>query len=257
MRTLLVLLALASLPTLAQNAAPAARVEDEIRALVGDHLAWGPSLNSPGTSLTLAESERTALEVTYHLTATGLPANGLYQLVSFPINSPKPLVLEEGVSLNAHGDAICAGTPGHCSGKAANAPVDIVVRPAKGEPLRIALFAQGKDNLRAFVKTVPLPNSAADASCQVSAVLLTPNSALVLIEGSGFASNTAIQMTTVSEGEQLTTQFNANAAGEFHVPVQPFVKGQDKGVARVTLKSASGCTPSVSFPWGKGVNHPQ
>ncbi len=253
-----ILLATALLSTVhAQTPRSDADIATIVQARAGDYVAWGPQLNQPGTSLALSELSRGSDGVHYKLTATGLPLNRTYQLVSFPITSDLPVVVMEGVSLNDSGVAICTGSTGHCAGATANDPVALIFKPAKGEPYRVALFATGAGpEIRAFAKTIPIPNEASDAGCKAAAVLLYPNSEALLIEGSGFAPNAPVQMLSTSAGEQQNSSLQADSKGEFRTSLLPYVKGKDKGLTQVTLKSAA-CAPVVSFAWGKGVNTPQ
>src|SRR5215831_18958827 len=78
---------------------------------------FGKKMNSPGVDLSLKEISRWRAAdrtlVKYELYATGLPTNLTYALVKIQI-SGKVIKQFDGITINADGRAICAGTQGTC-----------------------------------------------------------------------------------------------------------------------------------------------
>ncbi len=167
-----------------------ADVQDAMRNLVRMHNAWGSKGSTPGTSLAIKESSRSGQVIKFRLYAEGLPKDEIYSIVTWPVTQKGPSELVKGVTLDAAGQAICAGTPTTCSGDQLNDPIDIARDPVPGEPLRLGLVsADGR--IKVFAKVVPVPLHREDRGCTVEAVLLTPGSELVLIVGSGFPQHRA------------------------------------------------------------------
>jgi hypothetical protein len=105
-------------------------------------------------------------------------------------------------------------------------------------------------SIKIFAKIVPIPLRGEDKGCSVEAVLLTPGSELVAVEAIGFPPNTDIAMDTDSEGERHGGKAKTDANGRYVSAILPYKQGLARGTAKVRLKSA-GCSPSVSFPWGR------
>jgi hypothetical protein len=173
-----------------------------------------------------------------------------YALVAWPVTQRGPSQVLSGVTLDASGLAICAGAPGTCgSADRPNDPIDLPIQPVAGEPVRLGLVS--KDGAtKVFAKTVPVPLRGEDRGCAVEGILLTPGAELVLIEGSGFPSNTEVKMESDSEGERHGGKGQADPGGRYSTAVLPYKQGVARGTLNVTLKSA-GCSPAVSIPWGR------
>jgi hypothetical protein len=227
------------------------KTSEAITRLARMHQAWGPQMNSPGVSITLKETERSLPEVKYEIHAVGFPRERRYTILSWPANRPGPQEMLTGVTLNAAGVAICAGTPGTCTGNGPNDPIDIVLRPVKGEPARIALVSEGdEDHLKALVNFAPIPNRTTDKGCTLESIMLLPDSAFVAIQGTGFKPNADLTFLGESEGEHHDGHGTADADGKYFVALAPNVKGKEKGTTRVSVISPD-CSLSLSFHWGK------
>ncbi len=236
-------------PAWGQGAAVPAGTEDAVSRLVKAHQAWGPAASTPNTSLTLKEASREGAIVRIRMYATGLPKEGTYTLMTWPVTQRGPVESLRGVTFNESGLAVCAGTPGTCAGDKPNDPIDVALRPIPGEPSRLALISADQ-SIKIFAKIVPNPLKGEDKGCSVEAVLLTPGSELVLIEGTGFPPNSDIVLDSESEGERHGGKAKTDADGRYVSGILPYKQGVARGTAKVNLKSA-GCSPSVSFPWGK------
>ncbi len=181
--------------------------------------------------------------------ATGLPKQGTYTLVAWPVTQREPSEALRGITFDESGLAICAGTPGTCgTSDRPNDPIDIPLRPVPGEPVRLGLISTDQST-KVFAKIVPEPMRGEDKGCRVEAILLTPGSELVAIEGSGFSANADVVMDSDSEGEHHSAKAKSDVNGGYVTAILPFKQGMVRGTAKVSLKSA-GCSPSVTFPWG-------
>jgi len=244
-----IVLASIALPALGQGTTVPTGTQDAVNRLVKAHQAWGPAANTPNTLLTLKEASREGPVIRIRMYATGLPKEGIYTLVQWPVTQREPSAALGGVSFDEAGLAVCAGTPGTCGGDKPNDPIDVVLRPVPGEPSRLALVSADQ-SIKLYAKIVPIPLRGEDKGCSVEAVLLMPGSELVLIEGVGFPPNSDIVLDSESEGERHGGKAKTDANGRYVSGILPYKQGVARGTTKVDLKSA-GCSPSVSFPWGK------
>ena len=67
-------------------------------------------------TLAIVEQSHTGAEFRYRLQATGIPANSIVTLVSWPVTQREPVENLRGVTFNDMGIAVCAGRPGTCQG---------------------------------------------------------------------------------------------------------------------------------------------
>jgi hypothetical protein len=242
---LLTTLPMASAQVTEQNA-PAVMKE-----LARQDQAWNSKSNSPAVSIKVSEVKRSqAHQIYYQLTASGFPSNLKYTIATWPANRLKPQAGMTGVTLDASGLAVCAGTPGTCKGGDPNSPIQMQFAPVKSEPIRLSLVSDDEKHLRAFVRFVPIPNRVTDKKCSLEEVMLSPLSSLVAVQGSGYEPNSDIQFLSESEGEHHDGQLKADADGNFVSAIGPAVKGKEKGTTRVSVISRE-CSMSLSFPWGK------
>ncbi|MDP8988800.1 MAG: hypothetical protein M3N41_01800 [Acidobacteriota bacterium] len=245
-----VVLASIALPALGQGTAAPSGTEDAVNRLVKAHQAWGPAASTPHTSLLLKEASREGPVIRIRMYATGLPKEGTYTLITWPVTQRGPEESLRGVTFDESGLLVCAGTPGTCgSPDKPNDPIDLALRPVPGEPARFGLVSMD-GSIKVFAKIVPLPLKGEDKGCSVEAVLLTPGTELVLIEGTGFPPNSDIILGSESEGERHAGKAKTDADGRYVSGILPYKQGVAGGTTKVNLKSAV-CSPSVSFPWGK------
>lgn len=228
-----------------------ANVQDAVTNLVKMHNAWGASASSPNASLTIQESSRSGLTIKFRLFAEGVAKDGNYSIVAWPVTQKQPVEVQKGVTLDASGLAICAGTPTTCRGDKPNDPIDLVFHPVPGEPVRLGLVS-ASGAIKVFAKIVPVPLRGEDRGCTVEGVLLTPGSELVLIGGSGFPPNSELTMDSDSEGERHTQKVKADADGRYASAMLPYKQGVAAGTLKVGLKSAK-CSPSVGIPWAGAI----
>ena len=226
-------------------------IQDLARRIASQHHAWGPALNKPNTSLSLKETARSGPTISYQLYASGLPHNRHYLLLSWPVTQKEPSVVLHGVTLDDNGLAVCAGKPDTCgSPDKLNDPIDLKLNPAKGEPFRVALICSDDRNVKAFAKTVPLPNQSIDKGCSIQSVLLTPRAEEVAIEGTGFEPSADLTFESSSSGERHSVRAKADADGNYFSVMLPYRQGEQHGTTQVTIKS-SACSPVLTFTWGR------
>lgn len=212
--------------------------------------AWNQKLNGPGLSLSLVEVARDSHRIRYELHTAGFPPNRKYTIVQWPANRLQPQDGMKGVTLDATGRAICAGTPGMCSGRSPNSPIQLQFSPFKTEPIRIALVSDDDQHLRAVVNFVPISNRVTDKGCSLESVMLAPNSSLVALQGSGFKPAAKLTLLSESEGERHDGPLNADADGNLYFAMGQGVKGKEQGTTKLTV-SSSECSLSLTLRWGK------
>lgn len=220
---------------------------------------WGPKMNSPGASIILKETSRKSTGrqtvVFYRIMTLGMPKDELYQLVltSFDL---QPKLIQWGISLNESGQAVCSGRSGACGDPAKpDDPIDLGLVAAKGEPKRFSLVS-ADGQVKAFAYVVPFPIVGTDRGCSIEEVLLLQNAEAVLIQGSGFAANSAVDMKAKSETEQQEATLRADSSGGVFTVLLPCVKGKTDGTGKVTFASQT-CSPTLTYHWGLHSFHEQ
>src|ERR1700693_2392759 len=125
--------------------------------------------------------------------------------MNWPVTRLAPIEVTRGVVFDRTGLAFCAGVQ-DCCGTPSNptGPVEIAVTPIPGEPLRAGLVSMDDPRIKALAKIVPIPNEVENRGCSLSFVLLTPNAALVVVEGSGFEPGRQITIDSASGDERFT-----------------------------------------------------
>jgi len=238
-------------PALAQVSPPNSNAQQAAAGFVRMHEAWGPGISTLNTSIALKEASRSGGLIRYRIYAQGLPSQSKYVLMNWPVTQLKPIEVTRGVMLDKTGLAYCAGTQASC-GTPSNpqGPVEIVVTPVPGEPLRAGLVSMDDPRIRALVKIVPIPNQTENRGCSLSSVLLTPQGALVIVEGRGFEPGRQITIESASGDERLTSTARAGEDGRYVYPILPFRKGLQSGTTAVQFKTPE-CTPSLTFEWGQ------
>ena len=237
---------------LAGNAAAQRTVTATKRWLAG-------TMSTPGMIAQLREIARAnvkgKLEVQYHIFVTGAPKDQTYTLVDWPPNAPDPSPSIAGLSVLEDGLVVCAGrATDQCSNpdkpEKKDAPVKLVFYPLDGEIYRLALVSQDQ-KAKVFFAVIPAPIQATDNGCTLEAVSLRLKNQLVLIRGKGFQPNESVvfesksyEQTQAREGPD-----KVDGNGEYQLPMEPFVKGNDRGTTEVKLQGAN-CAPVLKFPWG-------
>ncbi len=235
---------------LAGNAAAQRTVTATKRWLAG-------TMSTPGMSAQLREISRAnvkgKLEVQYHIFVIGAPKDQNYTLVDWPPNYPDPSTSIAGLSILEGGLVVCAGkATDQCShpdkpGKT-DAPVKLVFYPLDGEIYRLALVSQDQ-KVKIFFAVVPAPVQATDNGCTLEVVSLRLRNELVLIRSKGFQPHESVGFESISYEQTHTLSDQADANGEYQVPMQPFVAGKSGGATEIKLAGAK-CAPVLKFQWG-------
>jgi hypothetical protein len=235
---------------LAGNAAAPRTVTATKRWLAG-------TMSTPGMSAQLKEISKGQvkgkLEVQYHIFVTGAPKDQNYTLVDWPPNATDPSTSIAGLSILDDGLVVCAGrATDQCShpdkpGKT-DAPVKLVFYPLDGEIYRLALVSQDQ-KAKIFFAVIPAPIQETDNGCTLEAVSLRLKNELVLIRGKGFQPNESVGFESTSYEQTHTLSDQADANGEYQLPVLPFVEGKSGGTTEIKLSGAK-CAPVLKFQWG-------
>ena len=268
-----------------QAAAEAERRRAQVMRVASAMANWGPKASSPGITMTMKEMSRekeaAGTMITYRLTATGFTPGTRLTLLRWPLNQGVAPVMN-GIVIDASGTAVCgppaptlsalsAADPGSPTASAAgsgaggsstsnvpgctktmrpNAPVEITVTAAGGEPIRVGLLAEDKKS-GAAASAVPFPIMGENKGCKLQVLLGAKDAELVLIEGDGFKPDVPFTAGTESFGEKTSLAAKPDAQGHFVAALTPYVQGHDSGDTVIYYQSDS-CTPTVSFHWGKG-----
>jgi hypothetical protein len=212
---------------------------------------FGKKMNSPGVELSLKETTRSHAAdrtlVRYRLYGTGLPSKTTFALVQVQIDGSVTQVMD-GVSLDASGQAICAGREGTCQGNGLNDPIDLVVYAGKGEPKRFGLVSDDEAHVKGFVGVVPFPNATTDKGCRLESIIGTPDGELTFIQGDGFEPNAELTISQ-SYDEKHHDAAKAEADGSYFAAILPYVSGKKSGNSVWEVKSKS-CAPKLNFSWG-------
>ncbi len=214
------------------------------------HEAWRSQLSSPGTSIQAKVFGRDGAVVNYRLYVSGLPADTLYKVMSWPIDEDKPSVAMEGVSLGQDGMVMCTGRQaGECKREMGDelGALDFGFRSMKGMPFRVLV---GNSKLRVAAVIIPDPITASEKGCSLNVERLTPNFELANLTGSGYAPGAQVPYSSESYGERLTGTTTADAAGRIHFIILPGVAGHTGGTTTVIATGAA-CTPTINFQWGR------
>jgi len=217
------------------------------------------TMSSPGMNAQLREISRVnvkgKLEVQYHIYVTGAPKDQTYTLVDWPPNHADPAPSIAGLSILEDGLVVCAGrATDQCSHpdkpEKKDAPVKLVFYPLDGEIYRLALVSEDQ-KAKIFFGVIPAPIQATDNGCTLEVVSLRLKNQLVLIRGKGFQPNESVVFQSKSDEQTQTRESpdKTDANGEYQLPMEPFVKGKDRGTAEIKLQGAK-CAPVLKFPWG-------
>jgi hypothetical protein len=233
-----------------QDLTPEQKAKIELLSKLQKHFA--KDMSSPGVELSLKETNRSRSAdrtlVTYSLYATGLPSDTTYTLIQVQLDGSMTTVTE-GVTLNAKGQAICAGREGTCRGDGPNDPIDLVIYAGKGEPKRFGLISNDEERVKGFVALVPFPNTQSDKGCRLESIIGSPNGELTFIQGSGFEPNAELTIDGESYGEKHHDKTNTQADGSYFAALLPYVVGKKSGKTTIDVKSKN-CNPKLTFEWG-------
>jgi hypothetical protein len=128
------------------------------------------------------------------------------------------------------------------------------IKAAKGEPVRFVLRTQDSKTMIGGT-LVPFPIESTDKACKLRALLADPAANAVLLYADGFPANSVLTVQSDSQGVTHQRTIYTDGKGHGSAIDAPHIKGMDGGTATEAIR-ASGCTVSVSVPWGEGNFHP-
>ena len=226
------------------------------RKLLAQQYAWDQGATSGVTRLVFKERERKKTDqgtvITYDVSAPGLPTDLHYTLMGWPLNrGVEPI--RGGITLTADGRLTCTGkTPADCKPDA-DPIISFSVQAARGEPKRFVLISDDK-KAKSLGTVVAFPIIGKDAGCSLEVLLGTPDGQIVMVKGSGFAPNTSVPISSDSAGEVVDGVWKIDEKGNLMSSVFPQVRGKTSGETTIVVK-APGCSPKVTFRWGKDSYH--
>lgn len=226
------------------------------RKLLAQQYAWDQGATSGVTRLVFKERERKKTDqgtvITYDVSAPGLPTDLHYTLMGWPLNrGVEPI--RGGITLTADGRLTCTGkTPADCKPDA-DPIISFSVQAARGEPKRFVLISDDK-KAKSLGTIVAFPIIGKDAGCSLEVLLGTPDGQIVMVKGSGFAPNTSVPISSDSAGEVVNGVWKIDEKGNLMSSVFPQVRGKTSGETTIVVK-APGCSPKVTFRWGKDSYH--
>jgi len=226
------------------------------RKLLAQQYAWDQGATSGVTRLVFKERERKKTDqgtvITYDVSAPGLPTDLHYTLMGWPLNRGVEAI-RGGITLTADGRLTCTGkTPADCKPDA-EPIISFSVQAARGEPKRFVLISDDK-KAKSLGTIVAFPIIGKDAGCSLEVLLGTPDGQIVMVKGSGFAPNTSVPISSDSAGEVVNGVWKIDEKGNLMSSVFPQVRGKTSGETTIVVK-APGCSPKVTFRWGKDSYH--
>lgn len=258
---LCLLLAICSATAPAWGQTPAADASDQqqrdaANKLLSQQYAWDESGIAASPRLIFNEKSRKKTDkgtvITYEVTVPGLPKDLHYTLLQWPLNRGIEPV-QSGISLTADGHLTCTGkTPADCKPES-DPIITLALQAARGEPRRFGLISDDKKS-KALGTIVAFPIIDKDAGCSLEVLLATPTGEVAMAKGSGFPPNTTVPISSDSAGEVVNGTWKVDERGNLRSSVFPQVRGKTSGETTILVK-APGCSPKVSFRWGKDSYH--
>lgn len=221
--------------------------------IYGEQMSFEANSVSTGATLKLREISRQHLEdrtfVKYELIVSGVSAKELYTVMRWNLNNSLEPVFKD-VRVRDDGTLVCSGTTVSLCGTAKPTdPLNLNFYGTAGEALYLVLTTP-KGNPLATMATVPFPLRSTNAGCTLSAILLMPEAAAILIEGAGFPPNTAVPLMGDSAGEKQMLTHETDAHGDLRFVILPSTVGKKDGTIMIS-PTAGACRPRLAVPWGK------
>jgi len=193
----------------------------------------------------------------YYVYADGLAQNRPYALIHWQIGwgaeQPPFQVDYTDLYVNARGVVMCQKpAEKEVNSDAPDIDVDrrldLIAAGAMGEPARYALM-EGGTEVVAMGRLIVNPIQASDKGCQLQAIRAVGGAEIVLVEGTGFAAKSAVELTSDPGGGQKTAKFKTDQNGRLETAVILMKPNLLQGTATITLRSDA-CAPTVKFDWG-------
>ena len=235
---------------LSSNIALAAEVDigPKIEALAKSYVEWGPGMSTPGATLTYHEVSHVGRKRTYQVVVSGLPQDGTYALLQWPVTMEKPAVLMNPVFIDPSGLLMCVKGG---DVKSSDDTVNLITDSIPGEPVRNAVVSLKDKNIRALAKMTEQPLEVNDKKCNLSVTYLTSRGAVVFVEASGLAAGEDFAIAMHSGSKNVKQEGKAPGSGMYKVsflPIDPQIPSGN-GVAQLRLQAPS-CSLYLEFPWG-------
>ncbi len=224
----------------------------KIAELAGAYVEWGAQSSTSGAQLTLKEVSHSGTRLEYHLVVSGLPHDGTYAVVTWPVTESAPAAVINPAFIAPSGIVLCKKNGDvTSSGDTVNLTLDTV----RGEPARIGLVNLQDKTQRALARITPRPIEVTDGKCRLSATYLTPRGEVVFAEADGLHPGDKITVALHSGSKEVKLNAVASPAGSYRASFLPFDPKNEahKGHAELRL-TAPGCSPSLEFPWGNLLN---
>jgi hypothetical protein len=213
---------------------------------------WGSRTSTPGASLSFQEISRSGRKRVYHILVQGLPLEGNYALVQWPITLATPSASARRAFIDPTGVLLCKKNGDvNSSDDTWNLTIDNVL----GEPARIGVINIEDKSIRALGKITPRPIESVDKNCHLSVTYLTPHGELVFVEATGLAPGEPFSMALHSGSKEVKQGGKASESGDYRITFLPFDPKSSSGKGRAQLKlRADSCSPSADFAWGDLLN---
>ncbi len=193
----------------------------------------------------------------YYLYAVGLPQDKPYTLIVWQIGwdaqQPPMQPSQSGLYVNARGVVMCRKPAGKEVDSDApetdsDARLNVISAGAIGEPVRYALYAK-KDGIVAMGRLVVNPLQSEDKGCRLQVIRALGGAEVVLVEGTGFAPSTNVQLARSIGGKDQTAKFKTDSNGRIETAAILFSPDRMQGSGTLSMKADS-CSPSVNVSWG-------
>lgn len=194
----------------------------------------------------------------YYLYAPGLPSNKPYTLITWQIGwdaqQPPFQPVRTDLYINARGVVMCRRpTEKEINSEApeidSDARLEVISAGSMGEPVRYALLSQ-EQTIVAMGRLIVNPIKFDDRGCHLQAILAVGGAEIVLVEGTGFAPKTSIELSKVSDGKAQTAAFRTDENGRLETVAILAKQGESHGSATISMKSNT-CEPVVKLNWGR------
>lgn len=194
----------------------------------------------------------------YYVYASGLPSDHPYTLITWQIGwdaqQPPMQQAQSDLYINARGVVMCRKpTPREANSDApqldCEARLELISAGSKGEPVRYALYSE-QQGVVAMGRLIVNPIESEDKGCHLQAILGVGGAEVVLVEGTGFAPKSSIELSSGDSGKPQTATFKTDASGRLETAVVLVRASQTHGTAAISAKSDS-CAPAITFDWGR------
>ena len=251
--TLAAAIGLAALPSLAAA-----------QAAADSACGWNARCSAPGATLSVVEVARAAkggrgTEVTYRVSARGLPAGPAYTLWMRRVDGAAQWIVA-GYAADPSGGLRCADRAAFAelAKQAGNGwcpiPLDSITfglnSMVPGESVDFALRAHD-GSAGAYTRVVPHPVQSSADGCTLSMVVTDPAFKSVLVSGSGFVPGEQVRTVSTSGKESVDGSATVGADGSLTPAiVMPAVKGSGRGGEAAYEVIGSKCTVRLPYSWG-------